>query len=270
MYGFTQVRTGPHQEGIPRRCLIAAGVITTLLTPATFASGGEEDLPETMELIGVVRDFRERSHPGGHPDFERKPDAGFGLYSGNVAPFLSAERKPIFTGEGFRVKEQWTNEDGLPICWALFDEQRGDREGRRGASDHGGIESAQSFAQWFDDEPGVNQSKTLSLRLIRHDNGCYVFDDKEDPFYDELGGFFPIEDTMLGNPGGTPDRNFHFTLEIHTEFEYDAESEQLFNFIGDDDVWVFIDDKLVIDLGGVHGAKAQTVDLTRLSLSTLR
>lgn len=31
--------------------------------------------------------------------------------------------------------------------------------------------------------------------------------------------------------------------------------------IGDDDVWVFFDKKLGIDLGGVHGALSQTVNL---------
>ncbi|MHC4589343.1 MAG: fibro-slime domain-containing protein, partial [Planctomycetota bacterium] len=79
-------------------------------------------------------------------------------------------------------------------------------------------------------------------------------------------GFFPLEDQLYGNPGGWPDRNFHFTFELHGEFVYDADGGQIFKFVGDDDVWVFINDELVIDLGGVHSAVEQYIDLDRMGL----
>lgn len=52
--------------------------------------------------------------------------------------------------------------------------------------------------------------------------------------------------------------------ELHTKFTYDKGAK--FNFKGHDDVWVFIDNELVVDLGGIHDIGAKNVDLDTLSL----
>ena len=78
------------------------------------------------------------------------------------------------------------------------------------------------------------------------------------------GGFFPINGELFGNSKNNT-KNYHFTYELETEFVYQKGKGQVFTFTGDDDVWVFIDGKLVIDIGGVHGAASQTVELDRLS-----
>ena len=41
----------------------------------------------------------------------------------------------------------------------------------------------------------------------------------------------------------------------------------MFSFDGDDDLWVFINDELVVDLGGVHPAVSGSVDLDTLGLT---
>lgn len=107
-----------------------------------------------------------------------------------------------------------------------------------------------AFDQWYRDTPGVNQSTSidLTLRASAESPGMFVYDDPE---------FFPIDGQLLGNQGRA--HNFHFTLEASTRFQYLG--GEVFRFSGDDDMWVFINRRLAIDLGGTHSSLAASVSL---------
>ena len=59
----------------------------------------------------------------------------------------------------------------------------------------------------------------------------------------------------------------YFTTQIQGTFIYDAMAGQMFHFLGDDDVWVFINNQLAIDLSNTHRASEQYVDMNRLGLT---
>jgi fibro-slime domain-containing protein len=115
---------------------------------------------------------------------------------------------------------------------------------------------AGAFSNWFT-KPGDATSYSITLNETAPGSGIYSF---------SSNSFFPIDNQLLGNQGNS--HNYHFTYAISGMFGYTQGAGQTFSFTGDDDVWVYFDDLLGIDLGGVHGAASQTVNLDTLFAGT--
>ncbi len=260
-----------NQRRMTKLGIMAAAGVAMAATPAMAQFSNPQvdpyaDLPDEITLSGIVRDFHERSEDAGHDDFERQPSSGFGHYMFMVEDELDGRGLPVFRSTGKKVSSNWRDAQGRNIMAPreYIASRDGDTSGSVSSSQTGASTTAENFSMWFQPVDGVNSSAPLSLTLVREqDSNVYVFDDKDDPFFADRGGFFPINGELYGNSDGES-KNFHFTFHLSTEFVYEADAGLNFKFTGDDDVWVFVDGKLVIDIGGVHSAVSQTIDLDRL------
>ena len=178
------------------------------------------------QILGVVRDFKGINEPMGHPDFEHF--SGSTASKGIVKADLGTDQKPVYASTG-----------------AFIDPMNGPQ-----------TTSKADYDQWYRNTDGVNKPYIVYL-YFEPNAGVLTFQSQT---------FFPIDGVGWGNTCHEADatcppqdHNFGFTTEVHTMFTY--KGGETFAFTGDDDLWVFINNKLAIDLGGLHQQVSDQISL---------
>ena len=135
---------------------------------------------------------------------------------------------------------------------------------------------ADSVNYWFKEKilaGNVSNKTCIDLNMRLDSSGVFAIDSSYTAGPIPNRGFFPIDDftnpnNLIGTTGytGALERNYHYCMVTNTKFTYSEGQE--FTFSGDDDVWVYINGTLALDLGGRHQSLTATILLAYSRVSS--
>ena len=219
-----------------------------------------KDEKKTMDLKAKVRDFKEgntASPDNTHPMFNQGVASCeahlLGVHTVQAGISTSGNPDPAFRGD-----------ERTPVLAPL--------EGMPNTVSRC-FQPADRFSDWFEDRnPDVNRSFFYTMKFQQDaKTGFYQF--REERFFPldkgegakktSANGADPFGNLQSGEKDGVDltAHDYGFTLEFHAMFTYNQGQGQFLSLRGDDDLWAFVNGKRVIDLGGIHAAESDSIDL---------